>query len=183
MRRSVLAAMVAAGLFMGGLGAAAQAHVVIADATARPASYFAAFFRVGHGCNGSPTISITIHIPEGVTMAKPQPKPGWTYTVATAGPDSAPDASHEAGHHNHGASHGVQPVRVTAITWNGHLKDSEFDEFGVLMKLPAGTGPLYFPTIQRCEEGELHWTQIPVAGQKWHDVPHPAPVLNLMAAP
>jgi copper(I)-binding protein len=52
----------------------------------------------------------------------------------------------------------------------------------LFLKLPAKTGPLYFPTVQQCEKGETRWTDIPAAGQAWRDVPHPAPVLQLTAA-
>ncbi|MBI1328972.1 MAG: DUF1775 domain-containing protein [Alphaproteobacteria bacterium] len=135
----------------------ASAHVVFADAMADPGVYYAGFLRVGHGCDGSPTLTLTVTIPDGVDMAHPQPKPGWTL-------ETAKDKN----------------GRVTSITWRGRLEADQFDQFGVLVKLPKVEGPLYFPTKQVCEKGEQNWSDIPKPEQDWHDVPHPAPVVNIM---
>ena len=59
------------------------------------------------------------------------------------------------------------------------LPADQFDQFGVMMKLPATSGALYFPTEQKCEAGETRWVNIPAPGQGWHDVANPAPVLIL----
>ena len=152
------------------LAESATAHVVLADASAPAGGYHAAFFRVSHGCDGSATTSLRVELPSSVTVAKPQPKPGWTLSVERA-PLATPVISEG------------KPVRerVVAVTWTGRLADDEFDQFGVMVKLPAAVGPLYFPTIQRCERGETRWTTIPAPGQAWHSVPHPAPVLDLRA--
>lgn len=71
--------------------------------------------------------------------------------------------------------------RVTAITWIGDLPADQFDQFGVMMRLPAETGALYFPVVQTCASGEQRWDQIPAAGAAWNSVPRPAPVLTLSA--
>ena len=59
-----------------------SAHVIAAPWKAhRPARFQAVGFTVGHGCEGSPTKSVSIQIPAGVISAKPQPKPGWKLTL------------------------------------------------------------------------------------------------------
>jgi len=58
--------------------AAASAHVTLETQEAQVPSTYKAVFRVGHGCEGKPTIKIRVQIPEGVIAVKPQPKPGWT---------------------------------------------------------------------------------------------------------
>ncbi len=146
----------------------AAAHVVLAEPSAPAGSYHAAFFRVSHGCDGSAMVALRVELPASVVVAKPQPKPGWTLAVERA-PLPTP------------VMYEGKPVheRVVAVTWTGRLADDEFDQFGLMVKLPAATGPLYFPTTQRCERGETRWTTIPAPGQAWHSVPHPAPMLDV----
>lgn len=151
------------------LGTAIQAHIVFADSNATAGSYYVGFLRVSHGCAGSPTVSIRVVIPAGVTSAKPQPKPGWTLTVDRA-PLAIPITS-EGG--------GTVHDRVTAITWTGRLDADQFDQFGIMLKLSDMPGTLYFPMVQRCETGSNEWTMIPAAGQPWHSVRFPAPMLNV----
>jgi hypothetical protein len=55
-----------------------QAHVVLDQRSATVGSYFRGAFRVGHGCDGSATVAITVSLPDGIRGAKPAPKPGWT---------------------------------------------------------------------------------------------------------
>jgi uncharacterized protein YcnI len=150
----------------------AAAHVVISPGSAPAGSYYAGWFRVSHGCGGSPTTALRIEIPPGVISAKPQPKPGWTLRI-----DRVPLAQPVAGE-------GGQTIRerVAAITWTGRLPDDEFDEFGVMMKLPPGAGALAFPAVQTCETGENRWTDLAAPGQSPHALPHPAPILTLTPA-
>ncbi|HEX8900753.1 YcnI family protein [Vitreimonas sp.] len=152
------------------LTSTAYANVVFAEAEAAPNAYYAGFLRVSHGCGASPTRSVRVEIPEGVNIARPQPKPGWTLEIERAAL-ATPIASEG----------GAITERVTAITWRGELPADQFEQFGVMMRLPAQSGPLYFPVIQSCAEGEQRWTQIPAAGAAWHSVPRPAPVLKLSA--
>lgn len=104
-------------------------------------------------------------------MAKPQPKPGWTLSIERVPLDRPID--------DHGK---LVHERVSAVIWRGRLADREFDQFGILMRLPQETGLLYFRTIQSCEKGALRWTDIPMEGQAWHDLPRPAPVLRIEGA-
>ncbi len=146
----------------------AGAHVAFVQPTAAPGSYVGAL-RVSHGCDGSPTTSIRVEIPESVVGARPQAKPGWVIKV-----DRLPLAQPVKGE-------GGKTVtdRVSAITWTGVLPDDEFDDFTVLLKLPKTAGPVYFRTVQTCQAGSSAWTDVPATGQALHDVKHPAPVLTL----
>jgi hypothetical protein len=149
----------------------AAAHVVLAQPQATSGGYYAGFFRVSHGCKGSPTVTLRIEIPEAVISAKPQPKPGWSHSVERT-PLAEPRPS-ESGPVTH---------RVTAITWRGRLDDAEFDQFGVMMRLPNQSEPLYFPVIQTCETGERRWTEVPRSGQSRHELESPAAMLELTPA-
>jgi uncharacterized protein YcnI len=170
-RHSLLTAAAAAALLAA--AAAAGAHVV-ADPDRGPAgTYFRTALRVSHGCGGSPTIAVRVKIPDGVVAVKPQAKPGWQVTVTTRKlAQPAPNG--------HG---GTLTETVDEIAWRGGpLPNSEFDEFGLAMKLPdrpAGT-VLWFPTVQECEKGVHRWIGIPAAGQRWHDLGEPAPFVRLV---
>ena len=151
---------------------AAHAHIVFAEPGATAGNYYAGFLRVSHGCAGSPTVSIRVEIPAAIASARPQPKPGWTLTVEKA--LLATPITSEGG--------GTVRDRVTAITWTGRLDADQFDQFGIMLKLPDAKATLYFPTVQRCEMGSNEWTMIPAAGQPWHSVKSPAPVLDVTTA-
>jgi uncharacterized protein YcnI len=113
-----------------------------------------------------------VRIPRGVDTARPQPKPGWKITIQKQ--KLAKPIKTEGG---------LQTERVTAITWQGKLPADQFDQFGIMMKLPARTGPLYFPTRQTCAKGSRDWSQIPKPGAAWGSVESPAPVVTLLPAP
>lgn len=146
----------------------ASAHVVFAEGQAQPGSYHAGFLRVGHGCEQSATVEVEVTIPEAILSARPQPLPGWTLKIARE-PLATPASGEGA----------TVRERVKTITWIGHLPPDQFQQFGVLMKLPAESGELYFPTVQRCESGAKTWTEIPSAPENWHTLRHPAPMLIL----
>ncbi len=129
--RTSLACAAAAALLM---SSSAAAHVVLATPAAEAGSYYAGSFRVGHGCGASPTTALRIEIPEGVETARPQPKAGWAIEMEHSG------------------------ERVRAVTWHGRLEADQFDEFGVLMHLPASGETLTFPVTQTCETGSASWT-------------------------
>lgn len=149
----------------------ARAHVVFANAEATPNSYFASSLRVSHGCGDSPTRSVRVEIPDGVNIARPQPKPGWRLRIERE-PLATPIRS-EGGHEI--------TERVTAIIWSGNLPADQFEQFGLMMRLPDHAGALYFPVIQTCAEGEQRWDQVATDGAAWGSVPRPAPILTLMA--
>lgn len=141
----------------------AAAHVVAAPDTARAGSYAAIAFRVGHACAaGDTTLKVRIEIPDGVASARPQAKPGWTYTLER-GPD--PKAA------------------PTAITFEGRLPDEAFDDFAVLMKLPVTGDRLVFPVVQTCEKGESQWTEVTDPARPDEKLSRPAPVVTLIPAP
>jgi len=146
---------------------AANAHVTSSPDNAPANSHFIAHFTVPHGCAGSPTISVRITLPDGLSDVKPEHKPGWKITTKRykfAGPKPQTLGSPEE------------------IEWRGGpLPDDEYESFGVTMLLPPQPGILYFPTVQTCEKGENRWVNIPAQGQQWHDVKQPAPFVRVTA--
>jgi periplasmic copper chaperone A len=165
-RNLILAAAAACSL----LAAPSHAHVTLEQQTGLADSYQKLTFRVGHGCDGSPTRAITVMLPESVTGTKPMPKPGWQIRTVE-GKLSVPVESHGR----------KVTSAVREVTWSGGpLADAYFDEFTVQVKLPAEAGKLYFKIVQECVKGSLAWDELP--GEAGVKLKAPAPVLNVLPA-
>lgn len=148
------------------------AHVTADPNMATAGAYFKTSFRVSHGCDGSPTKSVTIDIPKGFLSVKPQHKQGWKIDIVKRDLEKP-----VAGPHGKMATQ-----EFTRVTWTGGpLPDSEFDEFGLVLKIPDdASGKLWFPVTQECAKGELKWDMVPADGHEWHDVKSPAPFIDIM---
>lgn len=154
------------------LSAPALSHIVFDKDEGTANGYYTGVLRVSHGCGNSPTRSIRIEIPAALVTVKPQPKAGWTVAIEKE-PLKQPVA---------GEGGNKIAERVAAIVWTGDLPADQFEQFGIMMKLPATAGPLYFPTIQTCASGATKWVNIPASPDKWHDISDPAPMLVVKGA-
>lgn len=152
----------------------ASAHVTADPAMAEPGSYFRTALRVPHGCGSSATTAIRVGIPEGVVSVRPQAKPGWQVTIETRKLAQPIEIGHGQ----------KTDTLVSAVNWSGgKLPNEQFDEFGLVMKLPNQPGAqLWLPVLQTCESGEIRWEQIPAAGQSAHDMPRPAVLIRVADA-
>jgi uncharacterized protein YcnI len=134
----------------------AAAHVSIDPPSAPAGRTQKLSFSIGHGCQGSATNAVTIHLPDGVLAAKPMPKAGWSVTTAEA-PLAAPVQLHGKAINS----------AVRDITWKGGpLPDAMFDEFTLQARLPDAPGKLYFKVTQLCEQGRLDWVDVPQEGKE-----------------
>ena len=169
-----LAAGLVAGLVaLGATAAFAHATLEVGEATA--GSTYKAVVRIGHGCEGSPTLKVIVRIPEGVIAVKPMPHAGWD--VATV-----------KGKYAKAYDYYGTPLTegVTEITWSGgKLLDEHYDEFVFRGKLADDLAPgmIYFPVVQECETGAERWIEIPEAGKTADDYESPAPGLNVLPKP
>jgi periplasmic copper chaperone A len=127
--------------------------------------------QVGHGCEGSPTKSIRVQIPEGVIAVKPMPKPGWELTTKRGEYAQAYD------YYGEKLTEGVKEVAWTA----GNLPDEWYDEFVLRVRLPDGAPGtvIRFPVVQECVEDVHRWIEVPAEGQDPDSVPEPAPFVTL----
>lgn len=163
-------AMVLAAAFMLYSGAAG-AHATLERQEAPSGALYKAVIKIGHGCAGSPTLSVRVQVPEGVIAAKPMPKPGWELKTVVGPYAKAYEFFH-----------GSLSSGVKEITWSGgNLPDAWYDEFVFTAKLPdAAPGTkIYFPVVQECEKGVHRWIEIPEAGKSAGDLKEPAPSLTL----
>lgn len=152
----------------------AHAHTTLETPQAAVASTYKAVLRVGHGCEGAPTLKVRVRIPDGVINVKPMPKAGWElHTIK---------ASYEKAYDYHGA---LTREGVREIVWTGKLLDEHYDEFVFRAYLTDALKPdtlLHFPVVQECEGGKAdRWIEIPTADKKAHDYRYPAPGLRLLA--
>lgn len=159
----------------------ASAHAVLDQTQAVAGSYFKAIVRIGHGCEGKPTIRVAIDLPEGTVSAKPQLKPGWTINIEKKKLAQPIDVGHGR----------MADEVVSRIVWEGGpLPDAYFDEFAIQLKLPksAPGNVVYFPTVQECTEGANRWVDIPDphaahgTEHAGHHLHNPAPALRLIEA-
>jgi len=166
-----LQTLLAAGVVAAGT-ATAGAHITLETPEAKVGSTYKAVLRVGHGCEGSPTLKVRVKIPEGVIAVKPMPKAGWDLETVT-------------GPYGRSYDYYGTPLHegVTEIVWTGRLADEHYDEFvfrGRLTDdLPVGE-VLYFPAVQECEVGVERWIEIPEAGKAADDYESPAPGVTLL---
>ena len=153
---------------------AALAHVSLQVKDAPVGSTYKAILQVPHGCEGKPTTTVRIQIPEGVIAIKPQPKPGWTLEKVKGSYGKSYD------YYGTPTTGGVKEV----IWSKGSLADDGYDEFAFRVfltpDLKAGE-TLYFPVVQECPDGMAErWIEIPAAGQSSDDLELPAPGLKLL---
>ena len=168
MTRTSLPTRIALGVAAGavlavGVPLAASAHVEV-DPTAAPAGATTPLtFGFHHGCDDSPTTSLTITIPEGVGNATPVYQGGWKID-RTLGTDGVP----------------------TSITFTADapIESGVAASVGVdvLFDTSAKGKTIAFPVEQKCVVGSTSWSQIPKKGQTAEDLDNPAPSVTIGAA-
>jgi len=144
--------------------------VTLDQPSAQAGSYHKLTFKVGHGCDGSPTNSFSVSLPEAASGAKPMPKAGWKLETRSA-PLATPYTSHGKTISND----------VREVVWSaGSLPDAYYDEFSIHVKLSDTLGKQYFKVTQLCDKGRWDWIEIPSEGQSRKDLKAPAPVLEVV---
>ncbi|WP_194408981.1 YcnI family protein [Microbacterium cremeum] len=139
---------------------AASAHVHVDPGTASAGGTATLAFSFSHGCDGSPTTSLAIDIPEGVGNATPVVQGGWTIQRETDA-DGVP----------------TRVVFTAGTPIEDHLKASV--SMDVLFDESAAGTPIAFPVTQTCVAGETAWTQVAADGEDPHDLDAPAPVVEV----
>lgn len=151
----------------------ASAHITTDPAVGPSDGYATLGFQVPHGCEESPTTQLRIQIPPSVPTATPAVHPLWDVETKEGRKDPV-DL------HGEKVTRGVSEIIYTA---RQPLPSDRLDVLPVSVKLPPGEGEtVYFPTIQRCAEGQTRWIQIPSEGESVDDLESPAPSVTLEAA-
>jgi uncharacterized protein YcnI len=157
-------------------GSAALAHVTLEQPQAAAGSTTKAVLRVGHGCDGSATHTLSVLLPAGFAGAKPVPKAGWALTVRKAALAQPRDS------HGHSITEDVVEITWTARGRDNWLEDAYYDEFTLRGQLPAQAGPLWFKVSQLCETGRADWADIPATGTSTQGMKTPAVLLQVTPA-
>jgi uncharacterized protein YcnI len=163
-----------AGLASLALTAPAAAHITTDPSEAPSDGYATVSFQIPHGCEESPTTQFSVQIPPSVASATPAISPNWTIKTKEGKKDPVEL-------HGEKITSGVSEVTYTAKT---PLPADRLDFVYMSLKMPAGKPgeSIYFPTIQKCEQGETRWIQIPADGESEDDLESPAPAVVLTAA-
>lgn len=153
---------------------AAFSHVTLEDQAAAAGAGYRAVLRVGHGCAGASTTSMTVTIPAGFNAAQPLVKPGWTVSTKVG--------KLEQPYEMHGTRYteGVQEITWTAKSADSALPDAFADEFVFRGTTPKKPGTLWFKVVQGCDKGSNPWVEIPAAGQNAHSLKYPAARLDVL---
>jgi uncharacterized protein YcnI len=155
-------AALAAGLVLAPV--AAFAHVSVDPSTEPLAGESTTLtFGINHGCDASPTTTVVVSMPDGLSGVHPIADAGWEIDIERDG---------DAG-------------RVSAVTYTA-VDPLPADIRGEV-KMQVGfaddaAGELVFPVEQTCETGSTSWSEVAEAGQDAHDLEAPAPTL-VMATP
>jgi uncharacterized protein YcnI/copper(I)-binding protein len=173
MTRTAFAAALAAISFIGATNLA-FAHAALTPKEAMNGASVKVAVTIPHGCDGLPTDTVIIKLPEGFVSAKPQVKAGWQIEVTRG---------------EYANSYEVHREPVTSgaleIKWSGGaIPDDQVDEFvvqGSLQGFDAGA-KLPFAITQICGDAAVAWDQVAAAGQDAHALEHPAPVLTVNPA-
>jgi periplasmic copper chaperone A len=170
MRRNAIGTAIAATALLA-LPVAAQAHVTASPAALPAEGYGKVDVSVPHGCEESPTIKLTVQLPDEVQAATPQVVPGWRISTKEGKLPKPYD------------NHGEQVTEgVREITWEGGPLDAhQLEVFGISIKVSGNPGDrIAFKAIQECKKGETAWVEIPVEGEE--EPPAPAAMVELVAA-
>jgi periplasmic copper chaperone A len=156
------------------LAVPAAAHISPNPGTGASDGYTTQSFQVPHGCEEAPTTQIRIQIPASVPTATPAVHPLWTVKTKEGKKDPVEM-------HGEKITSGVSEVIYTA---KRPLPADRLDSFPISLKMPAGEEgeSIYFPTIQKCSEGETRWIQVPAEGESADELEEPAPAVVLTAA-
>ena len=129
----------------------ASAHVSVDASTTAAGSYSVLTFAAGHGCDGSPTTSLEITLPESIVAATATVNPNWTISKTYAPLDEAIEQEH-----GDALTERVATVVYTAVT---PLAADQRDTVALSLLLAGEEGDvLEFPVLQTCEVGETNWT-------------------------
>ncbi|MEZ0233061.1 MAG: YcnI family protein [Methylophilaceae bacterium] len=149
----------------------AHAHAVVEPQNGTTGTYQKLTFRITHGCDGSATKEVQIHIPENIHGAKPMPKPGWTLSTQTI-KLTTPYKSHGK----------LISEDTSLIVWNeGKLPNEYFDEFSIQVRLPDEAATVAIPVTQICESGRIDWNEVATPDKPAASLKSPAPVIDITA--
>ncbi|TLS51562.1 YcnI family protein [Paenibacillus antri] len=126
-----VACLLSIGLF----GGIASAHVTVWPKEVEPGAYEKFAVRVPSEEEATPTVKVEVRIPEEATVSRVEPKPGWTYELATD-----------------------DTGKVTSVTWTAEgdgLSPTEFAEFYMSGRVGEQAESLVWKAYQSYGDGTV----------------------------
>jgi len=141
---------------------AASAHVHVTPDESAAGSTTRLAFSFSHGCDDSPTTSVTITMPQGIDGVKPVLDGAWKIS-RELNTDGVPTS-----------------VTFTALApvESGVAASVALD---VIFASSAANTSVAFPVLQSCVVGSTDWSQVAAPGQTEDDLASPAPVVSVGA--
>ena len=145
------------------LAAPAAAHITTNPSEAPSDGYATVSFQIPHGCEESPTTQVQ----RADSAERGVGHPGGAPECGRSGTKEGKKEPVEL--HGEKITSGVSQVTYTAKT---PLPADRLDFVYMSLKMPAGKPgeSIYFPTIQKCKQGETRWIQIPAEGESEDDL-------------
>lgn len=161
-RARLLTGVVAGAVLAVAAPLAASAHVHVTPDTSDAGATTRLAFSFSHGCEDSPTTSLTITVPDGIDGVTPVLDGAWSIT-REVGDDGIPTS-----------------VTYTAVTpvETGVAASVALD---VIFASSAANTSVAFPVLQTCEVGSTDWSEVAGDGQTEDDLEAPAPVVAVGA--
>jgi uncharacterized protein YcnI len=155
--------------------APAGAHVTGTPSDASAGAFTILTLSVPHGCDGSPTTSIEIQLPESVLSVTPARNPFYDVRTTIEQLDEPITDAH--------GNEVTERTATVVYTARTPLPEGQRDTFDLSFQVPDAAGEsLTFPTVQTCEQGETGWVEVPEAGQDPEELEHPAPAFEILPA-
>jgi Domain of unkown function (DUF1775) len=133
LRRGFLGAVIAVVALSAQAPQTANAHAKAKTSSFPGGSRQTLTFVIEHGCGTSPTNSVALKLPTGVTKPAPLNPKGWTSTVVNG-----------------------------VVTWKGGpLAADKKGSFDLILTFPKTKGIVSFPFVQTCNKGILRWIEGP----------------------
>jgi uncharacterized protein YcnI len=125
----------------------AQANIEIPDGGAVQRDRTSVItFRVHDGCEGEPTDTVEVAIPDDVENVQPEAVPGWVLEVETVESDGEAVTDFGPGD------------TITLVRWTGGIVPAgQFADFGLRALFPDLEGEVAFPARQGCGLTESIW--------------------------
>ncbi len=161
-RRTLTAGIIGGIVLAIGVPALASAHVGVSPDELTAGDHGVLTFSFSHGCDGSPTTSLRVTMPEGLASVAPTVDSDWEIAVER-GDDGLVSAV------TYTAATPVPNDLRGAVSMAVGLDDSTPDT-------------LAFPVVQTCVDGSTEWTQLAEDGEDPHELDSPAPVVSVVAA-
>jgi len=161
-RTRTVAGLVAGAALVLAAPLAASAHVHVTPDASAAGSTTRLAFSFSHGCEDSPTTSMTITIPQGIDGVQPVLDGAWKISRELS-TDGVPTS-----------------VTFTAVTpvESGIAASVALD---VIFASSAANTSVAFPVLQSCVTGSTDWSQVAAEGQTEDDLASPAPVVAVGA--